>query len=303
MNFRDFCEGFDLRITNMSTNIMEFDVVGLPSAFVNALRRLLISEVPTMAIENVFIINNSSFIHDEILSYRLGLVPILANATLFNFQNDKPLNEKNTIVFRLAVNSTFSIFNGKSDKVWSSAMEWLQNGSEMPEETHCQFGNEQANTKPSIQPVYKNILLAILAFGNEILLEAICIKGTGKQHAKWSPVATVWYRLLPEAGLLKDLHHDLAKELDDNIPDLVNLVKIRENYQVVLNDVAKNELWLDKFRRCCTETKWSSYIELRKVKDHFLFTIETSGVIHVTEVVLVAIKLLINKIQRVSTII
>lgn len=33
----------------------------------------------------------------------------------------------------------------------------------------------------------------------EIELEAQAVKGMGKTHAKWSPVATAWYRMLPEA--------------------------------------------------------------------------------------------------------
>lgn len=35
----------------------------------------------------------------------------------------------------------------------------------------------------------------------EIELEAHAIKGVGKTHAKWSPVATAWYRMLPEVSL------------------------------------------------------------------------------------------------------
>ena len=33
-------------------------------------------QVPTVAIENVFITENTSIIQDEVLSHRLGLVPI-----------------------------------------------------------------------------------------------------------------------------------------------------------------------------------------------------------------------------------
>lgn len=39
----------------------------------------------------------------------------------------------------------------------------------------------------------------------EIELEAHAVKGVGKTHAKWSPVATCWYRMLPEACLLPNL--------------------------------------------------------------------------------------------------
>jgi DNA-directed RNA polymerase alpha subunit len=34
-----------------------------------------------------------------------------------------------------------------------------------------------------------------------IELEAHAVKGVGKVHAKWSPVATAWYRMLPEVKL------------------------------------------------------------------------------------------------------
>ena len=50
---------------------------------------------------------------------------------------------------------------------------------------------------------HQDILLAKLRPGQTIQLEAHCTKGTGKEHAKWSPVATAWYRLHPEVVLLK----------------------------------------------------------------------------------------------------
>jgi hypothetical protein len=40
--------------------------------------------------------------------------------------------------------------------------------------------------------VHSDILLAKMRPGQEIVLEAHCTKGTGAEHAKWSPVATAW---------------------------------------------------------------------------------------------------------------
>ena len=45
-------EGFDL----------EFDLIGVDPSFSNAIRRILISDVPSMAIEKVRILNNTSVI-------------------------------------------------------------------------------------------------------------------------------------------------------------------------------------------------------------------------------------------------
>lgn len=42
----------------------------------NSLRRIMLAETPTVAIEHVFILNNTSLISDEMLSHRLGLLPL-----------------------------------------------------------------------------------------------------------------------------------------------------------------------------------------------------------------------------------
>lgn len=44
-------------------------------------------EVPTMAVEKVFVYNNTSIVQDEILAHRLGLIPIRADPRLFEYRN------------------------------------------------------------------------------------------------------------------------------------------------------------------------------------------------------------------------
>jgi DNA-directed RNA polymerase alpha subunit len=53
---------------------------------VNALRRIMTSEAPTMAIESVFVVNNTSVIQDEVLSHRLGLVPLKVDPRYFQYK-------------------------------------------------------------------------------------------------------------------------------------------------------------------------------------------------------------------------
>ena len=52
----------------------------------------------------------------------------------------------------------------------------------------------------AIRAVDSDILLLKLRPGQEIEVECHAVKGIGKTHAKWSPVATAFYRLLPEVG-------------------------------------------------------------------------------------------------------
>ena len=42
-------------------------------------------QLPTMAIEKVLIANNTSVVQDEVLAQRLGLIPIEADPSLFEY--------------------------------------------------------------------------------------------------------------------------------------------------------------------------------------------------------------------------
>ena len=45
-------------------------------SFANTLRRVVTEDVPTMAIEDVEFRKNNSILYDEIISHRLGLIPL-----------------------------------------------------------------------------------------------------------------------------------------------------------------------------------------------------------------------------------
>lgn len=62
---------------------LEFDFINVEAPFANALRRILLAEVPTMAIDKVFLYQNTSLIQDEVFCHRLGLVPIKADPRHF----------------------------------------------------------------------------------------------------------------------------------------------------------------------------------------------------------------------------
>ncbi|KAL9267732.1 DNA-directed RNA polymerases I and III subunit RPAC1-like protein [Drosera capensis] len=188
----NFFEDFEIRVNRLENDEIEFDMIGIDAALANALRRILITEVPTMAFEKILIANNTSVIQDEVLSHRLGLIPIKVDPRLFEYKS-----------------------------VESKEMEWLPNGSALPlsserqdsssttseQKTYTSFSCSQA-TMPEFasNPIcltHEHFPIARLGPGQEIELEARAVKGVGKEHAKWSPVATAWYRMLPETYKLK----------------------------------------------------------------------------------------------------
>lgn len=142
-------------------NYLEFDLIGCDTSFANALRRVVISEVPTMAIETVFVMNNTSVIQDEVLSHRLGLVPIHADARKFDYlpAGGEP-TDVNTIVFELHARCSVNPEASKDEQepkkkfinssVYSNQFKWIPQGSQ----------EEIFSGDDLIRPCHSDILLA-----------------------------------------------------------------------------------------------------------------------------------------------
>lgn len=84
---------------------VKFELYNVDLAIANALRRIMISEVPTMAIDLVEVRENTSALHDEMIAHRLGLIPLYCpNIDSYSFHTDCPCNstcEKCTIKYVL----------------------------------------------------------------------------------------------------------------------------------------------------------------------------------------------------------
>ena len=99
-----FKRDFRVEVQSLDEEQIVFDLIGIDAALANAFRRILLAEVPTMAIEKVFVLNNTSMIQDEVLAHRLGLIPIRADPRMFESKtSEDDANEKNVISFRLQV--------------------------------------------------------------------------------------------------------------------------------------------------------------------------------------------------------
>uniref|UniRef100_A0A3Q3LHZ9 RNA polymerase I and III subunit C n=1 Tax=Mastacembelus armatus TaxID=205130 RepID=A0A3Q3LHZ9_9TELE len=187
-DMQKFQKNFRIDIVHLDENTMEFDMVGIDAAIANAFRRILLAEVPTMAIEKVFIYNNTSIVQDEVLAHRLGLIPIRADPRLFEYRNtgEDEGSEIDTIQLQLKIKCSR---NPRASKDSSDPRELYLN--------HMVYSGDIKWLRP----------------GQELDIVMHCIKGIGKDHAKFSPVATASYRLLPEITLLEPVEGAKAERL------------------------------------------------------------------------------------------
>ena len=67
-----------IELQTMSNDVIKFVLLQSDTSMANALRRIIIAEVPTIAIDLVEITTNTSVLHDEFLCHRLGLIPLIS---------------------------------------------------------------------------------------------------------------------------------------------------------------------------------------------------------------------------------
>ncbi|XP_795508.4 DNA-directed RNA polymerases I and III subunit RPAC1 [Strongylocentrotus purpuratus] len=291
-----FTKNFRIDVISLTHSELEFDMVGVDPAVANAFRRILLAEVPTMAIEKVSIFNNTSIIQDEILAHRLGLIPIKADPRIFEYREevntgDETGTGEDTIEFQLKVKCTKNPNASKDatdpDELYKNAKVTTEHFKWIPLENQ-----EETYGPKAFAPVNKDILIAKLRPGQEIDLKMHCVKGIGKDHAKFSPVATASYRLMPEIILTEDIVGERAKKLQQCFSSGVIDVEKRNGVPVAVvacprRDTCGREVFSHDDLKDC--------VKLNRIRDHFIFSVESTGALRPEVLVSEAINILKSK--------
>ncbi|KAJ7494523.1 DNA-directed RNA polymerase [Mycena galericulata] len=268
-----FRENLTVQIRRASERSIDFDLVGVDASIANAFRRIIIAEVPTICIENVYVYNNTTVVADEILAQRIGLIPLNVNPQKMEMKGDAEATDRNTIVFELGLECTrkkdapkdttepSQLYNNY--ELLSGHLVWTPAGEQ----------EDVFKSKPP-GPTNPNIVLAKLRPGQQVQMTLHAIKGVGKDHAKFSPVATASYRLLPNMVIKKPIPPHLAEKFQNCFAPGVIRVDPRTK-AVSVDEEQKRKDTVS--REVLRHPEFEGFVELSRVRDFFLFNIESES--------------------------
>lgn len=257
-----------VKILERDNNRLRFLAQGIDLAVANAVRRAMIAEVPSMAIEDVVTIENSSPMRDEILAHRLGLIPLRTDLEAY--------------VLREKCDCQSEMGCGKCSVI-------LTLEAEATDASRTVYSKELKSSDPHIIPVSGEIPIVKLAQGQRIRLEAYARLGKGSEHAKWQPVSVCTVK--PSSKITIDLKKcDVCKEC------------VKACYRQVLK-VDGDRIEIAEYEKCngykeCEKVCPKDAVKVEISENTFLFSIESTGVLPPEDIFDSAIEILKEKAQE-----
>lgn len=310
---------------------MRFVLRNTDVSMANAIRRTIIAEVPTMAIDVVTIHENTSVLHDEYIAHRVGLIP-LASGAADAYAYNRDCEACDDFCNRCSVAYSLNVHNSSEDDVPVTSKDLIpaadssvaaappgdpvvpvhDSGDVLRDAVAAAAGTPGAGLLTSAaDAAAKGILIVKLGKGQRLSFTAIAKKGIGKEHAKWSPVCTVAFRAEPPAvrfvlPRLNELLDETAKA--DLLSLALGVVAIDETGNLYYDSpflAGRSAITADAVRRAgelaaAAGGAESEIVEFCEHPERFEFEVETTGVLAPKEVLTRAIGVLREKVTTVA---
>ncbi|MHA1734720.1 MAG: DNA-directed RNA polymerase subunit D [Promethearchaeota archaeon] len=237
---------------------IKFIVEGVTAKFMNTFRRILLSEIPVMAIEDVIFIENSSPLFDEIIAHRLGLIPLTTDLEHYNMQHECACEGFGCTLCQVDLHLERTV----------------------DEETVI-YSGEMKSTDPRVVPVSDKIPIVKLERNMSLVFEAYARLGTGKEHAKFQAVATTAYRHYP------DLKVDAKKCATCPDQCIVTSWCPKHLFRFDGKSAVLEENWWEECNLCgeCQDKCANDAVTVDKVEDKFIMFVESTGALPVKTII------------------
>jgi len=260
----------EVEILEKTDNRIIFAVHGISTPFANALRRIMIAEVPTMAIDDVIIIENSSAINDEIIAHRLGLTPLKTDLDSYILPEECTCHSE-LGCNRCRVTLTLEASAGESIRIV--------------------YSGEIKSENPDVVPISDKVPIVKLAPGQRIRMELYARLGKGKMHAKWQPVSACSYKYFPEINITARRCNACGECVEICSKDVLKV----EDGKLKVENLLQCTLCEECVRHC---PKKPPAIKVEGKPNAFIFIVESTGALPIERIVSEAAKILQKKVDE-----
>ncbi len=234
-------------------------------ALANTIRRLIVNEVPTMAIDTAEIKKNSTVLYDEMVAHRLGLVPLKTDLKSYELPEKCSCKKEGCAKCRLLL----SLKTKGSGYVYAERLE---------------------STDPKVVPAHPKMPIAKLIKGQQLEVDATATLGRGREHMKWAP-GCVWFTNQPQITVNNN-SPKLEEFKNKYPPQIFNKTgKIDKNMILDLNLV-------DACDGVCDDV-----VKVEYLPNNFILHIEPFGQLSAKEMLITAVEVMEEKIAEMEKLI
>jgi DNA-directed RNA polymerase subunit D len=250
----------EIEFSSLDDSLARFTLTGASPAFANGFRRAMIGEVPTLAIEDVRIYDNTSAFFDEMLAHRLGLIPIKTDLSTYSTKEKCSCGGAGCpgcmVTFTLSVEGPKTVLSGDL----------------IPQD-------------PKATPVYDNIPIVKLTKGQKLVIEAHAVLNTGREHAKWQPTLVCGFKNHPVVSISEAC--DACMKCVEVCPRAILEVQDPKGKKVKVVDGMLPECSMCKLcEKVCLESGIGdeAAITISAEADRYIFVVESDGSLPVKEI-------------------
>ncbi|MGQ4874823.1 MAG: DNA-directed RNA polymerase subunit D [Promethearchaeota archaeon] len=265
----------NIEVLEKTEHNLVFIIEGISIEMANAIRRIILTEIPVMAIDEVIILKNDSPLYDEILAHRLGLIPLKTDLDVYRFPSDCECGGSGCPLCQ--VSFTCEVTNNTNSPI-------------------IIYSGDLKSNDPKVVPVDPNIPIIKIDKEKQIIFEAYAILGRAKDHARWQAVSNVFYRYYP----IVEINNNKCNNCSDkciaarmcpkkiiNFDEKIGIAQLIDDYWKVCN-----------LCRSCEDNCPENAIKTSWKENTYIFSIESDGVLPFDVLIKKTFEIFLEKIDE-----